>query len=171
MPSQYTTVDAIWARYLQQFPDAEPLVLLERENYTPREQVAFRVRFETSDGCWIWRGSVNQLGYGLFYYRGRQHGAHRIAWELATGQSIPDGYEVDHTCRVRDCVRPAHLEAVSKPENIARRLEVVHCHPLEDGDIYVSPQGRRHCRRCINRNVKAFYAREKNNRARRSTVA
>ncbi len=35
---------------------------------------------------------------------------------------IPEGLELDHLCRVRHCVNPDHLEAVTHRENIRRGL-------------------------------------------------
>jgi hypothetical protein len=33
---------------------------------------------------------------------------------------IPDGFDVDHTCRYRRCVNLKHLEAVTHKENVRR---------------------------------------------------
>ncbi len=46
--------------------------------------------------------------------------AHRTAYEIWVGP-IPDGHEVDHTCHNKLCINPAHLEAVTHPENLRRR--------------------------------------------------
>lgn len=40
-------------------------------------------------------------------------------YELETGP-IPDGLDLDHLCRVRACVRPSHLEPVTRAVNLAR---------------------------------------------------
>ncbi|WP_187280760.1 HNH endonuclease signature motif containing protein [Microbispora sp. CSR-4] len=45
--------------------------------------------------------------------------AHRAAYELYFGP-IPDGLQLDHLCRVRHCVNPAHLEPVTGQENTLR---------------------------------------------------
>lgn len=110
--------------------------------------------------CWLWTASIDLGGYGQFYYRGARGKAHRFAYESAVGP-IPDGLQLDHLCRVRSCVNPAHLEAVTMLENIRRgeggsnfRLKT-HCpkgHPYSGDNLYVSidaaGQRRRHCRTC-----------------------
>lgn len=77
---------------------------------------------EVEDGCWEWVGTLAK-GYGVMHYidtSGRKHqSAYRAAHELFTGP-IPEGSAVDHTCRNKACVNPAHLEAVSMHENTRR---------------------------------------------------
>lgn len=82
--------------------------------------------------------------------------AHRFAYELANGP-IPDGLEIDHLCRNRKCVNPAHLQAVSHRENMLRAAKT-HClngHPLTGPNVYLRPDGRgRECRECRRRRRK-----------------
>jgi hypothetical protein len=70
-------------------------------------------------GCWIWQGTRNDAGYGILTSRGRRLRAHRVSYIAFVGP-IPDGLILDHLCRVRHCVNPAHLEAVTQRENILR---------------------------------------------------
>lgn len=49
--------------------------------------------------------------------------AHRLAYERAFGP-IPTGMQIDHLCRVRECVNPDHLEVVSHTENVRRGIGV-----------------------------------------------
>lgn len=51
---------------------------------------------------------------------GKRKYAHVVAYQLFVGE-VPDGYDVDHTCRLKWCCNPAHLEAVTHRENIRRR--------------------------------------------------
>lgn len=70
-------------------------------------------------GCVIWTRALSTDGYGQFWANGRLRNAHIVAYELAKGP-VPDGLEIDHLCRVRCCINPDHLEAVSDRENVIR---------------------------------------------------
>ena len=71
------------------------------------------------NGCQSWTGHHRPLGYGLHWFRGKWVQAHRFAY-AATFED-PGELEIDHTCRVKDCINPLHLEAVTGKENLARR--------------------------------------------------
>lgn len=108
------------------------------------------------DGCWIWPGVPHRSGYGRFVADvGVVVYAHRYAWESHNGQQIPDGMQIDHLCRNRICVNPAHLEVVTQRENLRRseapagiNARKTHCpqgHSLADAYIVA---GKRKCRPC-----------------------
>lgn len=114
--------------------------------------------------CWLWKAYATTSGYGQISLRGRPRYAHRLAYELVVGP-IPDGLQLDHLCRVRRCVNPAHLEPVSNRDNILRGISPhainarkTHCpqgHPYSgDNLLYraLTRAGRicnmRRCRTC-----------------------
>lgn len=70
--------------------------------------------------CWLWTGCV-QDGYGRFNPgKGlRVFRAHTYAYIQAKGP-IPEGLELDHLCRNRNCCNPDHLEAVTRQVNFIR---------------------------------------------------
>ena len=72
-----------------------------------------------SSGCWRWTGHVTGDGYGMFSEGSRAVSAHRYAYRTFLCP-IPDRMELDHLCRVRDCVNPAHLEPVTHAVNVQR---------------------------------------------------
>lgn len=84
----------------------------------------FWAKVDRTNDCWLWTGYIKPNGYASFYPGGGRHVqkvyVHRFAYELAHGH-VPSDLEIDHLCNVRHCVNPAHLEAVSRRENLDRR--------------------------------------------------
>lgn len=107
-------------------------------------------------GCWLWRGSLNNYGYG----RLDRTYSHILAWETANGP-VPDGMELDHLCRTPACCNPSHLEPVTRQENQrrgmgptgvnARKLRCIRGHDLSGANLYSPPKRphTRQCRKCI----------------------
>lgn len=104
--------------------------------------------------CWEWRGARGAHGYGTM----GQSLAHRLSYEYSIG-TIPAGLQLDHLCRNRGCVNPAHLEPVTQRENIlrgespsaqaARQTHCAHGHEYTPENTYVRVDGGgRQCRRC-----------------------
>jgi hypothetical protein len=66
--------------------------------------------------CLEWLGSCDGNSYGLFTWKGKQFHTHVVAYELYHGE-IPKGYIVHHKCLNRTCVKPEHLELLSRSEH------------------------------------------------------
>ena len=73
--------------------------------------------YETT--CHVWQRTISSAKYGNIYDDGRVRLAHVVAWEHVNGP-VPDGFVLDHLCRVRACINPAHLEPVTNTVNIQR---------------------------------------------------
>lgn len=137
----------------------------------------FWTKIEKLDGgCWGWKGWISNTGYGGFQVNGKSVLAHRFAYEEVKGK-IPVGLEIDHLCRVRSCVNPAHLEAVTRKVNAERAFEVAgikgppgvnarktHCingHEFNIENTYPTERHRRTCRQCHCMHMRNFRARRK----------
>lgn len=116
---------------------------------------AFAAKTRPAD-CTVWIGATNNKGYGVLTINGERHLAHRVAYEAEYGP-IPDGMVLDHVCRVRNCVRPDHLEVVTVGENNRRGRRAAQVgercgrgHLIASmEDLYQRPNGVTECRECI----------------------
>lgn len=71
---------------------------------TPEER--FWSKVQKTETCWLWLAGTDDKGYGQINVGGRIFKAHIFAYEMLAG-AIPAGYELDHCCRNKACVRPA----------------------------------------------------------------
>jgi hypothetical protein len=105
-------------------------------------------------GCWLWIASIRKDGYARFQVDGEARLGHRFAYEFVNGP-VPPGLELDHLCRVRRCVNPAHLEPVTRRVNVLRGESPAAVHARKtacpNGHPYdmTNTNGARKCRQCI----------------------
>ena len=86
----------------------------------PRKHSIDAYGIDEATECWVWQGSRTWNGYGQGSFPGCQSRlAHRYHYEREYGP-IPAGMHLDHLCRNRGCVNPAHLEVVTNKENQRR---------------------------------------------------
>lgn len=127
-------------------------------------------KVDKTEDCWIWTATKTQGGYGRLRVDGQFWVAHRYAYEMMVGP-IPEGLVLDHLCKVRHCVNPGHLQAVTHTENVRRGNggrpvgsgtpksgrprrpdgSFVSCpkgHEYSGTNLYIRKDGSQDCRRC-----------------------
>lgn len=137
----------------------DPTTKLTKRGEAP--EARFASSYEVAEsGCWQWTGALRGSGYGGFPDGRKTYRAHRWAYEHFVGP-IPEGLELDHLCRNKLCVNPAHLEPVTRLVNIQRRVPFLnmpkktHCkhgHAFTEENTYISCRnGKQHrsCRACL----------------------
>lgn len=128
------------------------------------------------NGCWIWQGALDRDGYGQLKYRDQpnvpstQMRAHRASYLAFVGPIMGD-LTIDHLCRVRRCVNPTHLEAVTSRENIlrgvsrsavnARKTRCSEGHEFEPKWNPTLGTWHRYCRLCRNAYMRAYNKRRR----------
>jgi hypothetical protein len=123
-------------------------------NESLRDRIEGQIERDPVFGCHLWTGRTDRDGYGTLWspLAGARQ-AHRAVYLELVGP-VEAGLVLDHLCRRRRCVRPAHLEPVTGAENDlrrswahrARRATCPRGHTLSTA--LVTPEGGRLCRTC-----------------------
>lgn len=126
-----------------------------------------QTRVNKTETCWNWTGCVANNGYSKLRIQNKHTSAHRIFYKWFKGE-IEDGLQIDHLCRNKLCVNPGHLEAVTPKINIlrsegvgaknSRRNSCIRNHPLSGENLYMTPDGRRECKVCLNLRSETYRA-------------
>ena len=137
------------------------------------KRFAAKLNVSAEGECLLWAGGINTDGYGVFHLRGKTVRAHRAAYEHWK-MPIPTGLQIDHLCRVRDCVNPDHLEPVTQSENALRgdvgaawakiQLGKTQCprgHAYSEENTYRPARGERQCRACRRAHTEAYQKRKR----------
>jgi hypothetical protein len=123
----------------------------------------FWEKVSKTESCWLWASTISKGGgsggYAMFWYEGRPRLAHRWIYERMYGV-VAKELTLDHLCRVRHCVNPAHLEPVTHRENVlrgksfaavnARKTHCVHGHAYTPANTVKIGKRGRWCRVCRN---------------------
>lgn len=118
-----------------------------------------RIEPEPNTGCWLWKGVLVRKGYGAASIKRdggwRTERAHRLVWERLRGP-IPEGLVIDHMCRVRCCVNPDHLRAVTPRQNALENSVTItalnaakRCCPSCGGEYRTRESGKVRWRVCV----------------------
>jgi hypothetical protein len=111
-----------------------------------------KVLIKTKDECWLWTGAKTRKynGYGLFWPERRTtRTAHSVAFELTYGYKPKE--DVHHTCRVRLCCNPNHLDDLTRKEHMQETFNITFCahgHEYTKENTYIKPNGCRDCKQC-----------------------
>jgi hypothetical protein len=125
-----------------------------------------KIAVNRETGCWEWTAAKNENGYGLYvvsHKPRKQQGAHRAAFIAL--RFDPKELVCDHLCRVRHCVNPNHMRAVTSHENIlagtgysavnARKTHCTKGHEYSPDNTRLrfrqSGKAGRECRTCANK--------------------
>ena len=149
---------------------------------------SFKQRFEEKimvidgmeDACHLWTAQLDKNTYGQFtIHKVGKFQAHRLAYEMYVGP-IPAGKVVMHICDRPRCVNPAHLRLGTHADNIQDMISKgrgrwqnygdgcpteTHCRHGHEwaNNTYITPSGRRQCRKCNLVNAKKYQSRKKKN--------
>lgn len=103
---------------------------------------------EGPNNCWLWTRSRSRDGYGWASLNDKTWQAHRLVYALVVGEP-PAGTVLDHLCRVRHCVNPAHLDPVTPRENLRRGETPTGAETCKDGHPLSPLRAQRRCLVCL----------------------
>lgn len=123
--------------------------------------------------CLVWSGKLPKDGYPRINRGGWKAPqlVHRVVYAIAIGHPLEDLKAIptlDHLCRTPACSALAHLEPVTRKENVLRgngnqnevKNECEKGHPFDSQNTYARPDGTRQCRQCKRVLAREWYRRK-----------
>lgn len=143
------------------YPDGTERVLALLDRYTDR-----------TGECWLWTGVTARGGYGQLKLNGAKLYAHRSSHEAHSGERIPEGLKVLHSCDTPVCVNLAHLRVGTQSQNMQDCADKgrhthgrkTHCpkgHAYTEENTLIDKNGGRGCRTCRRAAWRRWYAAKK----------
>ena len=126
------------------------------------DKLRFEKWIEKGDGCWLWKGTPSNRGYGRFSINNRDFQSHRVSLEHFKGVATA-GMLILHRCDTPLCVNPDHLYLGSHEENMRDMVErgghkyptCPNGHPYTPENTYIrrsgARAGSRRCKTCTRR--------------------
>jgi hypothetical protein len=121
--------------------------------------------------CWLWLGSKDADGYGIWRICGKQWRVARFIYEMEKAP-IPNDFVLNYLCDNPTCVNPDHLEPVTCRENSlrgnsiqasnARKTDCKRGHSLSGDNLQPEAlmRGVRLCVACSKLRARAHYERK-----------
>ena len=102
--------------------DYNPNGLLYKDIY---ELIEDKCHYDFETKCLLWTQVNSKSGYGVFTrasqfledYPVETTTVTRVIYELLNQRSIPEGMDLRHLCRTRNCIQPCHLATGTPLEN------------------------------------------------------
>ena len=115
--------------------------------------------FYPGNGCWEWKSTKDENGYGRFKIDSKTIHAHKYSYESFFGlMSI--SMESDHLCLNKSCVNPDHIEAVTHAENTKRAFPqkaiCINGHIIDYSNTIQRSKGNSICKLCLHKSQAAY---------------
>ena len=118
-------------------------------------------KVETTDNCWLWKGSTDFGGYGQIRVDKKLIQAHRLSFIFHKGIVPTEKEVIMHLCDNPPCTNPKHLEIGNQSKNMIHAWDV-HPYPRKErcrnGHAYNGLNSRGHhvCKICANKSFKKW---------------
>ena len=124
-----------------------------------------RIQYDSSSGCWNWKGARDNLGRGKVRFNGATVLVSRLSVHLWLRMNLADPRCVCHRCDNPSCFNPKHLFVGTQADNMRDKIlkfrdhnqKKTHCqrgHAYDDKNTYRRYGGGRVCRACDNERTK-----------------